>query len=65
MRVTVAMVLGQLAGGKSIDELLVDYPYLARDDILASLRYAAVWAAVGPHGAANGPHQGVIRRDLP
>jgi uncharacterized protein (DUF433 family) len=42
LRVTVGMVLGQLAGGRTIDEVLDDYPYLERDDVLAALEYAAV-----------------------
>ena len=40
-RVTVGMVLGQLAAGRTIDEVLGDYPYLERDDVLAALEYAA------------------------
>jgi uncharacterized protein (DUF433 family) len=40
-RVTVGMVLGQLAGGRTIDQVLTDYPYLERDDVLAALEYAA------------------------
>ncbi len=40
-RVTVSMVLGQLAGGKTIEELLDDYPYLEREDVRAALEYAA------------------------
>lgn len=40
-RVTVSAVLGQLAAGRSFDELLTDYPYLERQDILAALEYAA------------------------
>lgn len=40
-RVTVGMVLGQLATGRSIDEVLADYPYLERDDVLAALEFAA------------------------
>lgn len=40
-RVTVSMVLGQLASGCDIDELLEDYPYLDRADVLAALEYAA------------------------
>ena len=43
-RVTVSMVLGQLAGGRTIDEVLADYPYLEREDILAALEYAAALA---------------------
>lgn len=43
-RVTVSAVLGQLAAGASIDDLLVDYPYLEREDLLAALEYAAAAA---------------------
>jgi uncharacterized protein (DUF433 family) len=43
-RVTVSAVLGQLATGASVDELLGDYPYLEREDILAALEYAAAAA---------------------
>jgi uncharacterized protein (DUF433 family) len=41
MRVTVGMVVGQIGAGHSIDEILADYPYLEREDILQALRYAA------------------------
>lgn len=41
MRVTVAMIVGQIGAGVSIDDLLRDYPYLEREDILQALRYAA------------------------
>jgi uncharacterized protein (DUF433 family) len=41
MRVTVGMIVGQIGAGQSIDDILVDYPYLEREDILQSLRYAA------------------------
>ncbi|MDR5701446.1 DUF433 domain-containing protein [Agromyces aerolatus] len=40
-RVTVSAVLGQLAAGRTIDQLLADYPYLERDDVLAVLAFAA------------------------
>ncbi len=40
-RVTVSAVLGQLAAGAGIDEVLADYPYLEREDILAALEYGA------------------------
>ena len=33
MRVTVGMILRQLAAGQTIDSLLADYPYLEREDI--------------------------------
>jgi uncharacterized protein (DUF433 family) len=44
MRVTVGMIVGQIGSGHSIDEILADYPYLEREDILQALRYAA-WRA--------------------
>jgi uncharacterized protein (DUF433 family) len=44
MRVTVGMVVGQIAAGHSIEEVLAEYPYLERDDVLQALRYAA-WRA--------------------
>lgn len=44
MRVTVGMVLNQIGAGQSIDDLLQDYPYLEREDIVQAIRYAA-WLA--------------------
>ena len=44
MRVTVAMVVGQVAAGHSVEDILADYPYLEREDVLQALRYAA-WRA--------------------
>jgi uncharacterized protein (DUF433 family) len=44
MRVTVGMVVGQVGAGHGMDEILADYPYLERGDILQALRYAA-WRA--------------------
>ena len=41
MRVMVGMIVGQIGAGHSVDEILVDYPYLEREDILQALRYAA------------------------
>jgi uncharacterized protein (DUF433 family) len=33
MRVTVGMIVGQIAAGQTIDELLGDFPYLEREDV--------------------------------
>jgi uncharacterized protein (DUF433 family) len=41
LRVTVGMIVGQIAAGESIEALLSDYPYLEREDIMQALRYAA------------------------
>jgi len=41
MRVTVGTILGLLAAGYSIQEILQTYPYLEEADIRAALQYAA------------------------
>ena len=44
MRVTVGAIVGLVASGKTVDEVLADYPYLEQEDILEALSYAA-WRA--------------------
>jgi uncharacterized protein (DUF433 family) len=44
MRVTVGMIVGQIAEGATADELLEEFPYLEREDVSEALRYAA-WLA--------------------
>ncbi len=44
MRVTVGMIVGQIGAGHSIEDILADYPYLEKEDVLQALRYAA-WRA--------------------
>ncbi len=44
MRVTVGMVVGLIGAGRTIEQVLADYPYLEREDVLQALRYAA-WRA--------------------
>jgi uncharacterized protein (DUF433 family) len=44
MRVTVGMIVGQIGAGRTIEQILADYPYLEREDVLQALRYAA-WLA--------------------
>jgi uncharacterized protein (DUF433 family) len=41
IRITVSMIVGQIGTGRGIDDLLAEYPYLEREDILQALRYAA------------------------
>ena len=38
------MVLSQIGAGHSVEDVLVDYPYLEREDIMQAIRYAA-WRA--------------------
>ena len=40
-RVTVSAVLGQLAAGQTVEQILADYPYLDFEDVLAALAFAA------------------------
>lgn len=40
-RVRVSDIVTALAEGDTVDEILSDFPYLAREDIVAALRYAA------------------------
>ena len=44
MRVTVGMIVGQIGVGHGVDDILADYPYLEREDVMQALRYAA-WRA--------------------
>jgi uncharacterized protein (DUF433 family) len=41
MRITVYEVLSYLAAGMTTEQVLDDFPYLTREDILACLSYAA------------------------
>lgn len=43
-RVTVGTIVGLIAAGRSVDEVLDAYPYLEREDIREALSYAA-WRA--------------------
>ena len=44
MRVTVGMIAGQIGSGTSIEEMLDDFPYLEREDIMQAIQYAG-WLA--------------------
>ena len=40
-RIWVSLVLGMLAEGAQVDDVLAEYPQLERDDVLACIAYAA------------------------
>jgi uncharacterized protein (DUF433 family) len=40
-RIWVSLILDQLASGATTDELLAEYPQLAREDVLAAIAYGA------------------------
>jgi uncharacterized protein (DUF433 family) len=42
MRITVKTILDFLAAGETIENLLQAYPFLEREDILASIHYASL-----------------------
>ena len=40
-RILVKNILGMLAGGETVEQILASYPELSRDDISAALDYAS------------------------
>ena len=44
MRITVGLIVNQIANGATVEELLSEYPSLEREDIKQALEYAA-WLA--------------------
>ncbi|AUT00638.1 MULTISPECIES: DUF433 domain-containing protein [unclassified Nostoc] len=44
MRVPVSLILNLVANGKTVTEIIEDYPYLEPEDVQQSLMYAA-WLA--------------------
>ena len=44
MRVTVGTIVGLIATCKTVEDILAEYPYLEREDVLEALSYAA-WRA--------------------
>lgn len=43
MRVPVSLILNLVANGKTVAEIIEDYPYLEPEDIQQSLMYAVWW----------------------
>lgn len=54
MRVTVGTIVGMIGTGRTIDQVLADYPYLEREDVMQALRYAA-WRAEERELSPAGP----------
>jgi uncharacterized protein (DUF433 family) len=44
-RITVEHILRKLAGGMTIEEIIIDHPHLKREDILAAQEFAADYLA--------------------
>jgi uncharacterized protein (DUF433 family) len=44
MRVTVGTIVGFIATGKTVEDVLAEYPYLEHEDVMEALSYAA-WRA--------------------
>jgi len=44
MRVTVGMIVESIAAGRSVEDLLADFPYLEEPDIREALAFAASFA---------------------
>lgn len=47
-RMTVTMVLEHLSAGDSFEEILTAFPFLEKEDLLASLLYAARLSELSP-----------------
>ena len=41
MRVTVGTIVGLIATGKTVEDVLANYPYLEHEDVMEALSYAA------------------------
>jgi uncharacterized protein (DUF433 family) len=41
MRVTVGTIVGLIACGKTVQDVLTEYPYIEHEDVLEALSYAA------------------------
>jgi uncharacterized protein (DUF433 family) len=44
LRITVAQVVNMVANGMSVEEILVEYPFLEAEDVRQALRYVAALA---------------------
>jgi uncharacterized protein (DUF433 family) len=44
-RITVELIMRKLAGGFTVDDLLINYPHLHKDQIYAALEFAADFIA--------------------
>jgi uncharacterized protein (DUF433 family) len=58
MRVPVSLILNLVANGKTMAEIIEDYPYLESEDIRQSLQYAA-WLAQDQVYTWQSPEQAV------
>jgi uncharacterized protein (DUF433 family) len=61
MRVTVSAVVGQLAAGRTVEQILDDYPYLEREDVLAALECVSSDTDFGTLPARRKHSEAVIR----
>lgn len=53
-RITVEIILEKLAAGRSIDDILADYPHLTRQKVLDAIAFAAqLVRQVAPSGAGG------------
>ena len=54
MRVTVGMIVESLAAGRTIEQLLADFPYIAEPDIREALAFAARLAVANARAQSVG-----------
>ena len=58
-RITVYQIVAMLAGGDTIEDLLVEYPSLTREDVLMCLDYAAELVSMADD--MSNLHDGLLR----
>ena len=46
MRVTVGTIVGLIGAGRTVEQVLADYPYLEHEDVLQALRYEGSVAGI-------------------
>ena len=61
-RISVSAVLGQMAAGRTVDDVVADHPQLDREDVLAALAFAA--ASLGPEAAPDADFPARLRRSI-
>ena len=64
-RVLVSTILGALAGGDSIEEVVEDYPNITQDDVRAALEFAGELSRFEETPYEVAPHEVLLRRELP
>ena len=61
-RISVSAVLGQMAAGRTVEDVVADHPQLDREDVLAALAFAA--ASLGSDAAPDADFPARLRHSI-